>query len=134
MSDNIKSFKTEEELKAFIEAQRLSFVAISIKVRNLEEENENLKKKIEKLKLEQVKSSVSDQEMSNSEIICVSQIELLKKRTEERELTFEETKKFEVLTKIYEQIKSNKKSNDDELKNVSTEDLLTVLQGGKSEN
>lgn len=140
MSDKSKkylnTFKTEEELKAYIEAQQQSFIEVSKKVRGLEDENDNLKKKIDKLQLQQNKDKVSSleaEEISDSEIICLSQIELLKKRTEERELTYEETKKFEVFTKIYEQIKTAKKNNDEKLKETSTEQLLSLVSGGKSE-
>lgn len=138
MSDKSKkylnTFKTEEELKAYIEAQQQSFIEVSKKVKNLEDENEALNKKIEKLQLDQTKSKINDleaQDVSNSEIICLSQIELLKKRTEERELTYEESKKFEIFTKIYQQIKTAKKSNDEDLKNKSTDELLRVISGGK---
>lgn len=141
MSDKVKNyfntFKTEEEFKAYIEAQQQSFIEVSKKVKNLEDENVNLQKKIEKLKLEQNKVTVSSleaQDVSHSEIICLSQIELLKKRTEERELTYEESKKFEIFTKIYQQIKTAKKIGDEDLKKLSNDELLRVIQGGKSEN
>ncbi len=139
MSDKTKkylnNFKTEEELQAYVDAQQHSFIEVSKKVKNLEDENENLKKKIEKLKLEQTKSTISSleaSETSHSEIICLSQIELLKKRTEERELTYEESKKFEIYTKIYQQIRTAKKTNNEELEKLSNDELLSVIQGGKS--
>lgn len=140
MSDNLKnllnSFKTSDELKAYIEAQQLSFIEVSKKVRTLEEENEKLQKKIKKLETEKNKESnieLEAQEVSHSEIICLSQIEALKRITEERTHTLEETKKFEIYQRILGQIVLSKKNKDDKLAKASDDELLRLVSGGKSD-
>ena len=139
MEDNLKkllnSFKTADELKAYIEAQQQSFIDISIKMRTLEEENKNLKNKIQKLESDDRKSKNSElesQNISHSELICLTEIEKLRFVTETRPLTLEETKRFEIFQKILGQIGLAKKNNDNPLKDTTNEELLKLIEGGKS--
>lgn len=127
--------KTDMELKAYIEAQQQSFIEVSKKVRSLEEENQKLLNKIKTMESQglQERNLLSiEQGISNSEIICLVEIEKLKNTTEIRELTKDESQKFDTYQKILTQINAAKKKGSNPLDNVSSEDLLKLIDGGKS--
>jgi hypothetical protein len=141
MSDNLKnllnSFKTPDELRAYIEAQQQSLIDVSKKVKKLEKEKEELEKKLKKL---ESTSKITGNEqldiegISNSELICLTEIEKLKRLTEDRELSYQETQKFDILQKVLNQINSNKKNKDSSLAKVSDDELLRLIDGGKVDN
>lgn len=140
MADNLKkllnSFKTPDELKAYIEAQQQAFIDVSKKVRSLEEENQKLQAKINKLQSNEQKSSndeLKSQDIGHSELICLVEIEKLKYLTETRPLTYEESKRFEIYNKILGQISLSKKKGDNPLKDIPDDELLRLIEGGKSD-
>lgn len=128
----LESLKTTEELKAYIEAQQNSFIEISVKFKLLSDENERNKKQIEKFQSEKNQQRTNELKAdgySDAEIICITQLELLRLISDERHLTYEEVKKTETLTKVYDQIKKIAK-NEDEFKGKTEADLLKLIEGG----
>lgn len=133
----VNSFKTDDELHMFISAQQSSIIEVSKKIKSLEDENEKLKKQIEIYKLGQVaKDSEALGLMGDgqSEIICKTQIDLLKSASDERLLTLEESKKLDTYVKILGQISLAKKTKDSGLKDKSDAELFQLISGGKSES
>ena len=133
----LETFKTDIELEAYLQAQQQSLIEVSKKINELQQENENLKKQSENLSAEKNSERtlyLKDQEYTDAEIICVNQLERLRILAEERQLTYEETKKTETLTKVLEQVRSGKKDKDDLVKDLPTEEILRVISGGGSEN
>ena len=67
--------------------------------------------------------------VSNEQLICETQILLLKDAAVTRSLTMEESKKFQIFTDILEKIKSKKKpENPDE--DLSDNDLISIVKNG----
>lgn len=126
----LNSFKTDEELKAYIEAQQHSFIEMSKKMKALEDLNANLTRQIGELTTELQWGKASELDttnISNSELICLTEIGKLKITTSERPLTLEEAKKLDLYVKVL-QIMTSKKSKQDEFKDFDTEKLLKIVQ------
>lgn len=134
MSDNLKnllnSFKTPDELRAYIEAQQQSLIDVSKKVKKLEKEKEELEKKLKKLESSENVTASNIQisgQMTNEEAICIVQLSNLRTISDERSLTFEETKKADVLIKLLQSLQSKDKKKN-ELEEVDTETLLKLIK------
>lgn len=114
-----KKFKEElskKEMKEFCEKQTQQILL-------LKEENEHLKKLISENESFIIETS---QKVSSEELICLTQIQNLKKISDGSDLTFEEVKKFSELVKTLRLIKGKEKA-EDVLKDFKTDDLLKVL-------
>jgi regulator of replication initiation timing len=96
-----------------------------IEVDALRAENDSLRLENEKLKeqLEYITDGISDQEQ-----ICLEQLRLLKKESDTRSLTLEETRKAEVLYKILVNIKDSRNDSSDN-SDIKTEELLKLVDG-----
>ena len=66
--------------------------------------------------------------MLNEELICLKQIEILKKTSEIQELTYEESKKLDTYVKLLKVIRNKNKDDENSLTNTKTEDLMKVLE------
>jgi hypothetical protein len=72
--------------------------------------------------------------VSNEQLICETQITILKDKAVTRELTFEEAKKFAIFTEVLENLRKNTKSTDINVQKMSDEDLLKLVEGSNGGN
>jgi len=117
--------KAFNELQNHSDTQFKSIVELKKQIKKLEEENKSLKSKTD--------SSPSGINfdgigISNEQLICETQIAILKDKAVTRELTFEEAKKFAIFTEVLENLKKNTKSSDIIVQKMSDEDLLKLVE------
>ncbi|MFO0203205.1 MAG: hypothetical protein ACK528_08765, partial [Alphaproteobacteria bacterium] len=65
----------------------------------------------------------------NEQLICETQITILKDKAITRELTFEEAKKFAIFTEVLDSLKKSTQSSDVSVQKLSDEDLLKLVGG-----
>lgn len=116
LSKKFQQEVSKNELREFAEKQTRELVL-------LKEENEHLKKLISKNE----SFIIQTERVSPEELICLTQINNLKKISDSADFTYEEVKKFSELVKTLRLIKGKEKA-DDLLKDFKTEDLIKVLE------
>lgn len=122
-----QQFKSLDELKMFSQAQGKTIIEQSKKINKLEEEIKNLKTQLESSKIVESNPVSSDLNAgSDQEIIAKIQLNKLKEKCFDRELTLDEVKRAEILVKI---LNSDKKSHKQEAKEepISSNQLLEML-------
>lgn len=136
----LNQFKEAEEIRAYAEAQYATILELSKKINKLEEDNKHLKSLLENSTpiLEEQKKELLGYNIDapNEEIISEIQLNKLKAIALDRELTLEETKKFEIFSKVLANLKASQGKNKTiEVKAdiLSTEDLLKLMNNGNSE-
>lgn len=136
----LKQYTTRDELEQFAIAQQKVLVQLNKKVQALEHEREGLlagTKKLGTLTLvsPQPESQHKDLSSSAEEMIAREQIFLLKQISSARELTYEETKKLDIYTKILQTISFTNKKQEKEALKLPDEELLKLAEtDGKSTN
>lgn len=128
ISKTILQYKELSQLQEFAEAQNTTILQLSKKIQNLESK---LKHSEELLKtsvpiigsLPEITQIASD----DSEYICLVEIAKLKSFTKERELTLEESRRFDTYYKILNNIKS-KPVKEKEVEKLSDGDLLKLVE------
>lgn len=120
-------FKTYSELQKFSDAQMSLIAELQKKILFLEEKN---------LSLETIINSTTPMEItllpiSNQELICREQLEILKQNSSKKELSFEECKKVSEYSKILKDLQESKKSLPSTAKRIQTTDLLTQLESNE---
>lgn len=127
--DNIlDQFKDVAEVKAYAEGQSKIIIELSKKNKKLEDEIKRLNNQIEEYKITEIKTSIK-LDTSDEEYIARIQIAMLKKTSDERELTYEESKKVELYTKILKEIDSRRQKQGNEPNfDVPVEDLLRLVK------
>jgi len=132
MSDNIlnlaKSFKDMTELQAYCDSQYKLIIDLSKKINKLEQEKKSLEETLLKNNLNSSPLLDLSTELSNEEVVCMVQLKLLKEISDRGSLTLEETRKFEIFTKILQIIHSNKKNNGEVLNKVKDDELLSLIE------
>lgn len=109
----------------------------------------DLKKQIDALKIEKkqlqesleknipvISNNISNISIgiTNEQLVCETQILLLKDHAVTRELTLEETKKFEIYTKVLENIKSKApKQSDAHVEKMTDDQLLKLVVDNEQE-
>lgn len=131
----LKEFKNLNELQQFSEAQHKTIIELSKKNQKLEEEVKHLKTLLDsqtpKLPIQQQEQSIIKSGAiieDHEENICRMELKKLHDLSLERQLTYEETKKVEIYTKLLIAIQAKAKSNVIELKKTDTSDLLQLVQ------
>lgn len=113
------------------EAEFLSQIAkLTEQVQHLEDENTKLKIVFSDYSVD---LSEAD-DITDSEALCVTQIELLRKESNLNQLTLEQSKIFETLNKQLALIRTgsiNRTKKKFKVKEATTDELLQVLDGGK---
>ena len=133
MSDNnffdkmTKELKTLAQYKQFAEAQHSTILDLSKKIQELEKKIKELPSSGESI----TKIIHTDLNISSEELICLTQLSLLKESSEGRELTLEEAKKVDIYSKILNQIKGNKKEPKDIFNNLKDEELLKLVENNE---
>jgi len=123
VNDLEKSFN---ELQSYSDSQFKSIVELKKQIKKLEEENGSLKTMLES---NLPSLSVDMFGISNEQLICETQITILKDKAVTRELTFEEAKKFAIFSEVLENIKKNSKSSDINVQKMSDDELLKLVEG-----
>lgn len=133
--------KTEDDKAAYIKAQTSTIISQTKEINKLKNEVEKLASENEKIGMELVQlkavgavsgggsSSEGSFNVSDEETICVVQLAILKNMAMTRELTLEETKKAEILTKTLLLVRGKKpiEKEEDKVEKLSNEDLLKMM-------
>jgi hypothetical protein len=115
-----------QELQKYSDSQFHLVNKLREDIARLESENKSLKIMIEQ-NLPSIGLQVGDVSLgiSNEQLICEVQLNMLKDLAVGRSLTLEETKRFEIYTKILKDIKSgNKNAVDINIQKMSDEELI----------
>lgn len=123
IADLEKSFN---ELQSYSDSQFKSIVELKKQIKKLEEENGSLKSMLEN---NLPSLTIDGLGVSNEQLICETQITILKDKAITRELTFEEAKKFAIFTEVLENIRKNSKSSDINVQKMSDDELLKLVEG-----
>lgn len=118
-----------KEIKNYSDSQFKVIVDLQKKISKLESENQSLKLMLEQNTPNLISVGDLGFGISNEQIICETQIVILKDAAVTRPLTMEEVRKLEVLTKVLDQVK--KKDPDFEslnARNMTTEELISIAQ------
>lgn len=123
VADLEKSFN---ELQSYSDSQFKSIVELKKQIKKLEEENGSLKSMLEN---NLPSLTIDGLGVSNEQLICETQITILKDKAITRELTFEEAKKFAIFTEVLENIRKNSKSSDINVQKMSDDELIKLVEG-----
>lgn len=127
IADLEKSFN---ELQSYSDGQFKSIIELKKQIKKLEEENASLKKNTATaLSSTNLPSIALDGiGISNEQLICETQISILKDKAVTRELTFEEAKKFAIFTEVLETLRKNTRSSDVNVQKLSDDELLKLVE------
>lgn len=115
----VEEFKNFEDLKQYLKAQHNIII-------KLNKENLELKNKIKELEANaNIDLNSLNPTEKDSQIICEFEIAKLKKKSLTQELTYEDTKKLEIFTKILSF--AQKLKEDNELKNIPEDELINII-------
>lgn len=127
IDDMEKSFT---ELQEYSDTQFRTIVELKKQLEAAKEEAKSLKKMLEG-NLPQLgisTSSLAPLGISNEQLICETQIALLKERAVSRELTLEEAKKLQIYTTILTEIRKNHEDAPDlSVQKLSDDELLKLV-------
>lgn len=126
LDEMLEQFKDFASLQKFAEAQQNALQTLSKKVKQLEEENSQLKLQQDTTP----KSMIQIDDLgygSDEEVISKIQLARLKEVSMERELTLEEAKRVEIFSKIILSKEKNK-TFDFSAKKVDSTDLLKMIE------
>lgn len=125
-----KNFKSLKELRQYCNSQYNVIISLNKKIVTLEEENKHLKELLAKSTplLNEANGTLEVyKDVSDELATCLMQIKILKERSAQTELTFEEAKKLDIYTKLLIQLRTGKKSDESLTKTLSDEELLKLL-------
>jgi len=135
-----KETKELSDLKAFSDAQQKTIVQLTKKIKQLEEEKEELRillqdnKPIEN-KIENKPPTIAEKFLtSDQETICRIQLMKLREIALDREMTLEETKKVEIFSKIIASIENAPKTIKIDTKSLDSGDLMNLLEDNSEQN
>lgn len=126
MKDVADLEKSFNELQSYSDSQFKSIVELKKQLQKLQEENASLKTMLES---NLPSLTIDGLGVSNEQLICETQITILKDKAITRELTFEEAKKFAIFTEVLENIRKNSKSSDINVQKMSDDELLKLVEG-----
>ena len=138
MSDNfdqmIKDFKSMVELKKFSEAQHKTIIELTKKINSLQKENETIRDtlKVQNVQLPEIKQDLNA--ITDEEVICRTQLSVLKNKSLLGELTLEEAKKVDIFSKIILSIEQQGKKTNSTFEQLSNDELLALVDGKKELN
>jgi hypothetical protein len=117
-----------DSLQAYSDSQFKTILDLKRQLETLKAENESLKKMLEgSVANIQLQVSNLGVGVSNEQIICETQIALLKTRAISQELTMEEARKLEIYYKILAQIKDKNEEAEDVTATITESDLLKLV-------
>jgi len=131
---SIAQYRDFKSLQEFAVAQNTTILQLSKKIQTLESKlkhsEELLKSTVPNISSQLPGVKVTAEE--DSEYICLVEIAKLKNYTQERDLTLEESRRFDTYYKILNNIKS-KPPMEKEVEETPTKDLLKIVEGKKNE-
>lgn len=131
----LAQFTELSELQAFARAQQKTITELTKKNKALDEEVKHLKKLLEGAVPVIQAPKKADFGSNDEEAIAREQLFLLKKISNERELTYEETKRVEIYSKILMSLKDkNVKTIDVTSKQLSDAELIAQLTQSKEDD
>lgn len=119
----------KKDLQEFAEQQHKEIVRLLSVNKKLEEEIEHLKKIVSSNESFLIKKP---QVLSNEELICIEQINILKVASTQGPLTLEECKKFAEYVKTLRTIRGKEDKEVAALKEYTTEELMKMVDNGQS--
>jgi polyhydroxyalkanoate synthesis regulator phasin len=122
INDLEKSFN---DLQSYSDNQFKTIQELKKQIKKLEEENKSMKSMLESNLPALTFDGLG---ISNEQLVCETQITILKDKAITRELTFEEAKKFAIFTEVLENIKKASKNNDFSVQKLSDEELLKLVE------
>lgn len=122
INDLEKSFN---DLQSYSDNQFKTIQELKKQIKKLEEENKSMKSMLESNLPALTFDGLG---ISNEQLVCETQITILKDKAITRELTFEEAKKFAIFTEVLENIKKASKNNDISVQKLSDEELLKLVE------
>jgi hypothetical protein len=117
--------KSFTELQNYSDTQFKTIQELKKQIKKLEEEKASMKTMLEN-NLPTI--TFDGLGVSNEQLICETQITILKDKAVTRELTFEEAKKFAIFTEVLENIKKSSKTSDINVQKLSDEELLKLVE------
>lgn len=125
----------DEDQKVFLEAQRATIISQTKQINEARRKLEELSKQLQELTIENTRLKAlspesKEMDKEDPETIAIVQLALLRSYAMQRELTLEETKKYEIYTKTLVLIKgksANEEANS--ISNISTEELVAAFKG-----
>ncbi len=139
MSDSLdkmlEEFKDYAELREFSKAQHKKLVDLTRKNNKLLEENRRLLDSTKMIDKGQVvdKSESTIAFVSDEEIICRTQLSMLKQVAMERELTLEETRKVDTYSKILIALNDKPKTIEVTSRGLKDDELIALIENDEKE-
>lgn len=127
ISRTILQYKDMKSLQEFCEAQNTTILQLSKKIQALEEKLKHSEEILKNSNQVPIINSGVEYSQGHSEYICQIEIAKLKVITQERELTYEECKKFDTYYKILNNINS-KPNREKDAEQLPTPDLLKLVE------
>lgn len=125
-----EQFTSIRELREYCNSQYQVIIALNKKLNEVQEKNKHLEALVEKvtpLLAEQEGKLEIYKNLSDEMAICLMQIKLLKDKSIDKELSFEDTKKLDIYTKLLLELKSGGKLPDSVAKNLTDGELDSLL-------
>jgi cell division septum initiation protein DivIVA len=131
-------FTSMEELQAYCDAQYKTIVSLNKKITEYERELESLRSEVASLRSQNstltAQQSVVERRDGNSkfdysdeETTCLIQLAMIRNNAMQRELSNEETKRFETFAKVLHMIRGIEQKKEDKLEEISSEELLKLI-------
>ncbi len=115
------------ELQSYSDIQFKTIISLKSDIARLESENKSLKSMLE-ANIDKLDFSTLDLciGISNEQLICETQILMLKDLAVTRQLTMEEAKKLQIFTDVLQQYKKPNRDDPFSVNKLSDEDLLKI--------
>lgn len=126
-----KQFQSVKELQEYCNSQYAVIIALNTKINELQEKlkgAESLLEKAAPLLAEQDGKLEIYKHLSDEMAICLIQIKILKDKSFDSELSFEDTKKLEILTKTLELLKSGAKLPKNPAEELPDDEFRALLE------
>jgi hypothetical protein len=127
---NIKDIQ-DQEVRMFVEAQMNTIMELNKKVMKLEMERKALESKMSNMVISTPQINPDLFDITDEETICLTQIALLRGLALQRELTTEESKRFEVYHKVMNNLRGKKPEERPDFSAVDTDNLLKMIEVDK---
>lgn len=133
----VEQYKTVEELKIFVGSQFKQIMALTKKLKELEDKNEELQKKANRPQNLEAVAQINEtgnlitpdlKVLNDAKTIAQVQIRKLKEEAFSRELTLEETKKLDIFNKILTEKQEVAKKSENPTKVLNEQELLALVQ------
>lgn len=129
----LEQFTKLEDLQAFAKAQQKTIVELTKKNTVLSDKVKQLEKLLETT-VPVIQDKKIDFGVNDEETIARQQLFLLKQKSQEEELTLEETRRVEIYSKILINLKDKPKTLETSSRQLSEDELLQITQTAENKN